>query len=105
MSKLVEMKSSDGTSFFIESSEVKRNGIKQASGHMEKEFDKVLEKVKPFSEAIIRNFQQLDTKPDTASAEFGLSVTAEGNIFVVKAVGEASVKITLNWNNLRDKRP
>jgi len=102
MSKLVKMESSDGSSFFIESSEVKGSEIKQASGHMEKQFDKILEKVRPFSEAIIRNFQQLDTKPDTASAEFGLSVTAEGSIFVVKAAGEASVKITLNWNNLKN---
>jgi Trypsin-co-occurring domain 1 len=101
MSKLVELKSSDGTSFFIESSDVKKSGVQQASGHMDKQFDKILEKIRPFSEAIIRNFQRLDTKPDTASAEFGLSVTAEGSIFVVKASGEASVKITLNWNNLK----
>jgi len=103
MSKLVEMKFPDGnTSFFIESSDVKESGVQQASGHMEKQFDKILQNIRPFSEAIIHNFQQLDTKPDTASAEFGLSVTAEGNIFVVKASGEASVKITLNWNNLKN---
>jgi len=102
MSKLVELKSPDGkSSFFIESSDVKVGGVQQASGHMEKQFDKILEKIKPFSEAIINNFQQLKPKPDTASAEFGLSVTAEGSIFVVKASGEASVKITLNWNNLK----
>jgi hypothetical protein len=103
MSKLVELKSPDGnTSFFIESSDLKESSVQQASGHMEKEFDKILEKIKPFSEAIIHNFQQLDTKPDSASAEFGLSITAEGNIFVVKASGEASIKITLNWNNLKN---
>lgn len=88
-------------SFFIESSDVAESGIKQASGNLEKQFDRVLEKVRPFSEAIIRNFQQLETKPDSASAEFGLSVSAEGNIFVVKASGEASVRITLNWTTLK----
>ena len=103
MSKLVELKSPDGkTSFFIESSDVKESGVQQASGHMEKEFDKIMERVKPFCETIIKNFRSLTVQPDTASAEFGLSITAEGNIFVVKAAGEASLKITLNWNSLKD---
>lgn len=103
MSKLLELTSSDGeTSFFIESTEVEgSSGLQQASGHVEKEFDKLLNRVKPFCESIINNFQDLSIKPDTASAEFGLSVSAEGNIFVVKASGEATIKITLNWNNLK----
>jgi len=97
MPKFVILKSPDGkSSFLIESSDLKESGVKQASGHVERQFDKVLEKIKPFSEAIINNFQQLDTKPDSASAEFGLSVIAEGNIIEVKASGEASLKITLN---------
>jgi hypothetical protein len=102
VSKLVELRSPDGkTTILIESSDATRGGVGQASGHLEKQFDKMLERITPFCEAILENFRQLKVKPDSASAEFGLSVTAEGNIFVVKAAGEASFKFSLNWNNLR----
>ena len=104
MGKLVDLKTSsdEKTLFFIESTEVEGSSkVKQATGYTEKEFDKLLKRVKPFCEAIVDNFQTLSTKPDSASAEFGLNVTAEGNIFIVKASGQATLKITLNWNNLK----
>lgn len=104
MGKLVDLKisSPDNTLFFIESSEVDgSSGVQQATGYTEKEFDKMLKRVKPFCDSIIENFQTLSTKPDSASAEFGLNITAEGNIFIVKASGQATLKITLNWNNLK----
>jgi hypothetical protein len=104
MTKLVELTSSDkeSSSFLIESTEVEDyDGVQQASVNMEREFDKLLERVKPFCESIINNFQSLSNKPSSASAEFGLNVTAEGNVFVVKASGQATLKITLNWNSIR----
>jgi hypothetical protein len=103
MTKLLELTCLDTeTSFLIESTDVEgSSGLQQASGNVEKEFDKLLKRVKPFCESIINNFQDLNIKPDTASAEFGLSISAEGNIFVVKASGEATIKITLNWNSLK----
>ena len=104
MTKLVELTSSGNNSstFLIESTEVEDyDRVQQATGHMEKEFDKLLERVKPFCESIINNFQSLSHKPSSASAEFGLNVTAEGNVFVVKASGQATLKMTLNWNNLK----
>jgi altronate dehydratase len=103
MGKLVDLKtSSDGNTLFIESSEVEgSSNVQQATGFSEKEFDKLLHRIKPFCEAIVDNFQTLSTKPNSASAEFGLNITAEGNIFIVKASGQATLKITLNWNNLK----
>jgi NTP-dependent ternary system trypsin peptidase co-occuring protein len=104
MTKLLELTSSndDSSSFLIESTEIEDyDSVQQASGHIEKEFDKLLERVKPFCESILNNFQSLSHKPSSASAEFGLNVTAEGNVFVVKASGQATLKITLNWNNLK----
>jgi hypothetical protein len=102
MGRLVDLKTSsdDKTLFFIESTEVEDSSkVQQATGYTEKEFDKLLKRVKPFCESIIDNFQTLSTKPNSASAEFGLNVTAEGNIFIVKASGQATLKITLTWNN------
>ena len=46
----------------------------------------MLGKVKPFCESIINNFGGLTKKPNSASAEFGLKISAEGNLFIVKAL-------------------
>ena len=71
----------------------------QARGiDLEKSFDKMLERIQPFCESVINNFEKLKRKPNSASAEFGLSISGEGNLFVVKATGEATIRVTLNWS-------
>ena len=35
--------------------------------------------------------------PTKGTAEFGLQFTGEGNIYLVKAAAQASIKITLEW--------
>ena len=47
------------SSFFIEIQKSKIHSVQQATGFSEKEFDKLLQKVKPFCEAIVDNFQTL----------------------------------------------
>lgn len=99
MGKVLELQAGS-SAVLIESSDVGYEGaLIQASGQsLQKNFDQMLEKLQPFCESIIKNFEALSKKPDSASAEFGLNVSAEGNLFVVKASGEATIKITLNWS-------
>ena len=98
--KLLEVKPADGKDpIAIEVTEVEgeSGGVVQAGGG-KISFEEMLGKVKPFCESIITNFRELSVKPDSASAEFGLKVSAEGNLFIVKAAGEATLKVTLNWS-------
>jgi hypothetical protein len=57
----------------------------------------MLQKIKPSCKSIINNFGRSSVEPNSASAEFGSKVSAEGNLFIVKASGEATLKVTLNW--------
>lgn len=50
----------------------------------------MLDVTTPISESVIRSVNKLSRLPDSITAEYGLSITAEGNLFVVKAAGEAS---------------
>lgn len=101
MGKLVGVTfSDDENELFIESTEVEDSNLQLASGNTEK-FEQVVAKIKPFCKAIINSLEDLETKPDNASAEFGLNINGEGRLFVVKASVEATIKITLNWNNLK----
>jgi hypothetical protein len=96
MAKIIELESGKST-ILVESTEVVFEG--QTRGiDLENNFDRMLERIQPFCESVINNFEKLKRKPNSASAEFGLSVSGEGNLFVVKASGEATIKVTLNWS-------
>jgi Trypsin-co-occurring domain 1 len=91
MEKLIEIKPAKGKEpILIEGTEIEHEGsaVVQATGH-KLSFEEMLQKVKPFCESIITNFRELSIQPNSASAEFGLKVSAEGNLFIVKAAGEA----------------
>ena len=56
--------------------------------------------VKSFCQRVISSMQELSgaQRPSKTTVEFGLSISAEGNVYVVKTTGEASIKITAEWN-------
>jgi hypothetical protein len=103
MGKLVSLDAGNVT-ILVESTAVEGEKVVIQSGAVglaKKNLDKMLEVIKPFCESLKKNFEALGAyKPDSASAEFGLSFSGEGNVFFVKASGEASVKVILNWNKV-----
>jgi hypothetical protein len=97
-SKLIQVRPVwDQEPILIETVEVEgESGVVQASTKIS--FEEMLQKIKPFCQSIIETFEQLSVKPNSASAEFGLKLSAEGNLFIVKASGEATLKVTFNWS-------
>ena len=43
-------------------------------------------------------------RPDKVTAEFGLSLSGEGNVFVVKTGAQASVKVAMEWDMSKGAR-
>lgn len=104
MGKLVKLQTEHG-SILIESSISERSGTLQQAGEIsdiKKKLGDLLDVITPISESIINSVGKLSKLPDSITAEYGLSITAEGNLFVVKAAGEASLKVTFAWSS--DKR-
>ncbi len=101
MGKLVKLETERG-SILIESSIIERPGtIEQAGGgisDIKKKFEELLEVIIPISESIIGSGDKLSRKPDSITAEYGLSISAEGNLFVAKVAGEGSLKVTFAWS-------
>lgn len=102
MNKLVEI-SAHGSTILIESiaSEDPKK-IVQAGGvekKLEKRLSDLVDVIRPIAESVVESVERINKRPDKVTTEFGLSLTAEGNIFVVKAAGEASLKITFEWGN------
>ena len=98
MGKIVAVEAGD-SKIMIESTDIIYDSTVVPAGgpQLEKNLNKMLEKLHPLCESIVTTFEGLAKKPESGSAEFGLSFAAEGNLFVVKASGEATIKITLNW--------
>jgi len=63
--------------------------------------------IKGFCEQAISSFRELkeDTRPTKATIAFGLNVSAEGNVYVVKGIGAASINITAEWEWQHQGRP
>jgi hypothetical protein len=47
----------------------------------------------------VGSLQELATaaRPTKATIEFGLNISLEGNVYLVKSTGQASIKITAEW--------
>lgn len=100
MGKLVKLQTEHG-SFLIESAISEKSGTLQQAGGIsdtKKKLGELLDVITPISESIISSVDKLSKLPDSITAEYGLSITAEGNLFVVKAGGEASLKVTFQWS-------
>lgn len=99
MSKLVQFETEKGT-ILIESAVSEQTGRIEPAGGIEdlkKRLPELLQIITPIAEGIIKAKDSLSSKPDGVSAKFGLSLTAEGNIFVVKASAEATLKVAFTW--------
>lgn len=100
MGKLIQLKT-DSESLLIESTISEKTGKFEQAGGIEQKIgtklSDLLKVIHPLTDSIVNSVNDISKKPDSISAEFGLSITAEGNIFVAKATGEASLKITFTW--------
>jgi hypothetical protein len=100
MNKIVSI-NVNGKDVLIESESITidDDSLSQMGGiDLSKNLSKMLEIIKPFCESIVSAFDGLIKKPKSVTAEFGLTVAGEGNFLVIKASGEGTVKITLNWD-------
>ncbi len=67
---------------------------------MDKDFELVSEMIYKCSKPIIESFERLKKEknpPKKATAEFGLSFSGKGDIYVVEASMEGSFKVSFEW--------
>src|ERR1700728_4255831 len=102
MATLVPVRLADNTTIYIEGSESApvpgRTTIQEASAQDAglKALDtgqQLSESVKSFCTVIVKSLGELATRPSKVTLEFGLNISLEGNVYVVKTTGDASIKI------------
>jgi Trypsin-co-occurring domain 1 len=59
--------------------------------------------IRAFCERVIDSLHELHESalPAKATVEFGLDISVEGNVYVVKGTGAATIKITAEWEFVR----
>lgn len=62
-------------------------------------FEKISDTIRAYCTSLVRTFKEFQTEnaPNRIKAEFGLKLSGEGNVYVVKSAAEGSLKITAEW--------
>jgi len=114
MTDLIKMPYGDDGIVLIEiegsTSDIEELGRKRpgAIERVDRSLESVSTTIVETSQVMVGAFQLIAASPDSgkskhplipkkASLEFGVRFTAEGDIYVVKASGEATVKVTVEW--------
>ena len=104
---LIEFKSEDGQSFFIETEDDRKDsdGFSPAGSKLDRvarkvsdvPIDKVLCGLRPIVSGITSAINNVDLKPSEVQAELSVKISADLNLMVTKMAGEAQLKIALKW--------
>ena len=111
MRKLIEMPSDGGYKVLVavdvpaNPDEIGQVGvldyIKGKPEPVDKNFNSLSDMILQYSKPIVESFGQLGTENaplKKVTAEFGLSFTGKGNVYLVEASAAASIKVSLEWS-------
>jgi hypothetical protein len=105
MAKLIKV-TVNNTEIWIETDESitdiglpQKVGVRDSMGTAVDYFEKVTDTIKAYCSSLVDAFEGLPgkAKPAKLTAEFGLKLSGDCNVYIVKTTGEASLKITAQW--------
>jgi hypothetical protein len=78
---------------------IKKVSVEGAATELAESADTISVTVKAYCSNLIKGIKELPAGiiPKSVTAEFGIKLSAEGTVFVAKTSGEASLKITAEW--------
>jgi hypothetical protein len=112
MRKLIEMPSGGGCNVLVavdvpaDQEEIKQVGVwnffkGEPEQVKDRNFNCISDMIIQYSKPIVESFKQLGTENallKKATAEFGLSFTGKGNVYLVEASAQANIKVSLEWS-------
>jgi len=107
VNKVIDFVTDDGTVISIESAPVRREGASNvsrtpANATGDKRLDSVLLRIRKVAEAVSAQLEELSSSslaPSETEVEFGVTVSAEADVVVVKGTGEATFNVRMTWTN------
>lgn len=108
MSELLEFKSEQGDVVLVEVEEraggpVTRGGRSHAAVvEAGESLERVLGQLGPMIKGIVSELRAAADWPDEVEVEFAVKVSADSNVIIARAGGEANFRIALKWSRERD---
>jgi Trypsin-co-occurring domain 1 len=113
MAQLVPMTFEDGTTLYVEAvdslprpgaSAIQEAGAGDVAARAVETARELGDSIKAFSSRVVGSLNELGVaaRPTRATIEFGVNVSVEGNVYVVKGAGEASIRVVAEWELGRD---
>jgi len=110
MKHLVQFSMEDGGWIMAEVEEQDMGGAVRAGRGLEEKpekapqsFEQALSKVRPATERVIAQLQNLSVELDQVEMEFGFNLSGEFGAIIAKASVEANYKVTLCWSGKSKK--
>jgi hypothetical protein len=102
---LIQKKLSSGKIVMIEVSSISEDNKiskdKKVMQMIDEAFDKLVQnEITEYSSILVGAFENLKQQPippKKASAEFGLQVSGEGNVYLAKIAAQANFKVLIEW--------
>ena len=105
MSKLIKMKCDD-TEILVEVEDTeeeipRRVSVEEPIKKVLISFEEVSNTIKAYCGSLVKTFKSMDKEliPHKVGVEFGIKISGEGNVYIVKSSAEASLKIIAEWFN------
>lgn len=103
MGKLIKVKV-DEREIWMEAEEIRAEEApqmvsgEQMAGKALEAGESLHETIKGYCSSLVKAFESLEgRRPNRITAEFGLKLSGDCKIYIVNAAGEASLKITAQW--------
>ena len=108
MATLVPVHLDDGTTIYVEGDEsamlpgatlIQEASAADAAALALDTAQQLSTSIKSFCKRIVESLRDLGDvqRPSKTTVEFALSISLEGNVYVVKSAGQGSIKITAEW--------
>lgn len=74
-------------------------GPGEVVGRMSQTLERALDRLEPLASTVVRRLSTLPKRPDRASIEFGISLTAKTGVVIAESTGQSHFKIMLEWQS------
>jgi Trypsin-co-occurring domain 1 len=102
MGELLEFKTEQGDSVLVEVDEprgpVTRGRAAEAVVEAGESLEELLARLGPAMRGIVAHLRETADWPDAVELEFGVKLSADSNVIIARAGGEANFRIALKWS-------
>ena len=109
MDELLSFRTSDGGVILVETSSlssgtVTRGGrVESAVVEAAKSLDQVVGQLGPVVKGIVAQLRTTTAGPEEIGVEFAVKISADSNLVIARAGGEANFRITMRWSGRGDR--